>query len=239
MLGALLPTAVSTGKGLLASVGKWAGKLAGPLLGGLFGKSGAEARNRAQIQMAREQMAFQERMSNTAYQRSARDLEAAGLSRILALGKPASTPQGAMAQIQDENAPAIANALQVRRMSQELRNMEAQERLTDRQAVTEKARAGYIQSQDALAQAGTDESIERARNLVQSRIGINTQNQIAEFNRQIREAQIPGVKTEEEFYRWLLSTDANEAFSAVGKAGPLVLQAIRAWVTISRMGAKK
>ena len=55
--------------------------------------------NEANVNLSREQMAFQREMSNTAYQRSAEDLEKAGLNRVLALGSPASTPAGAMADV--------------------------------------------------------------------------------------------------------------------------------------------
>lgn len=67
-------------------------------VGGLLGN---QLSNRASAKQAKLNREFQERMSNTAYQRAADDLEAAGLNRILALGSPASTPGGAMGQTFD------------------------------------------------------------------------------------------------------------------------------------------
>lgn len=77
----------------------------GSLIGGARQQAGAEEANRQQIALAREQMAFQERMSNTAYQRSMQDMRAAGLNPILAYQKGgASTPGGSMPTIQNEQA---------------------------------------------------------------------------------------------------------------------------------------
>ena len=85
---------------------EWIGTAVGAL-GGLFGSRSSARRSQRQ---AREQMAFQERMSNTAYSRAAKDLEAAGLNRILALGSPASTPGGAQGTVPDFGQAASSGA---------------------------------------------------------------------------------------------------------------------------------
>lgn len=94
------------------------------LLGGLFGKSGAEKQNEAQIASAREQMAFQERMSNTAHQREMADMRAAGLNPILsAKTGGASSPGGAQPDIVNTMAP-MENA--ARSMGDKLYNYNVQ-----------------------------------------------------------------------------------------------------------------
>ncbi len=106
------------------------GQFKAALGGGILSIIGGERRNRAQLKMAREQMRFQERMSSTAFQRQTKDLQKAGLNRILGLsGTGASSPAGAMAQIQDVITPAVSTALAAKIQSQQIKNLQAEEQL--------------------------------------------------------------------------------------------------------------
>lgn len=69
---------------------------------GLLAAHSARQINKKQIGLSHDQMAFQERMSNTAYQRAMEDMRKAGINPLMVskLGG-ASTPTGAMAQLRD------------------------------------------------------------------------------------------------------------------------------------------
>lgn len=82
---------------------------AGSAFGSWMNYQAQQKTNKSNMEIAQQQMAFQERMSNSAHQREARDLEAAGLNRILGVsGSGASAPSGASANMV---APSIGNVV--------------------------------------------------------------------------------------------------------------------------------
>lgn len=90
------------------------GQIGAAAIGGLASAYGASKQNSEAKKLAYAQMAFQERMANTAHQREVADLRAAGLNPILsATGGPgAAVPQGASAPVVNEVTPAVASALE-------------------------------------------------------------------------------------------------------------------------------
>lgn len=200
----------------------------GAILGSaLISGFGQHSANRKAQSLSREQMRFQERMSSTAYQRARADMEKAGLNPVLALGKPASSPAGQTAPVGNVGGAAASAGMQAAALKTNIDVGKAQAMNLTSDAVLKRSQASKTQSEEGLLEA-------QAYNEVLRSAGITNANKIAEYNAEIRKLQIPGVRTEEQFYSWLLSADAEEAYRAMGKAGPLALQVIRMVMIINR-----
>lgn len=146
MMAALLPTLLGVGSSMVgAGLNYYGTREANQMNLALADKQMAFQRDSTERAMgfgaeqAQKQMDFQERMSNTAYQRTMADMEAAGINPMLAFSQGgASTPvgssasgvsaQGSRAEYQNRFATAVSSAMQ---MTQVMAQVEQTKALTE------------------------------------------------------------------------------------------------------------
>jgi len=85
-------------------------------------------------------MAFQEKMSNSSYQRAVKDMRDAGINPALAFSQGgASTPGGQTAKMENVAGKAVGSALEARRIRREFEAMDSQIKLNRAQVGTQNA----------------------------------------------------------------------------------------------------
>lgn len=104
-------------------------------------QKGQSQANRQNIELAKTQMRFQERMSSTAHQREVEDLRKAGLNPVLSAGGGASSPGGASAIVKSDMEGAAASAQSLPRLAADLKILKSTADKADSDATTAEANA--------------------------------------------------------------------------------------------------
>lgn len=161
--------------------------------GALSSYFGATKAANMSAKAAREDRAWQEAMSNSAYSRQMRDMKNAGLNPILAYGgKGSSTPGGSTAKVPDFGSiygkaasditssamSAFRMGMEKKRLTQELDNMKAVEKKDN--------------SQWFLNKMQEEESMERQLNIAAQTTGQHFSNAFQQF-------RMPAAKAESDF----------------------------------------
>lgn len=134
----------------------------GSLVTNLFNKGNVDKQMQFSAQQAQQQEAFQEQMSNTAWQRGMADMKAAGLNPILAYQKgPASSPTGAMAGtpsvpgVQNSLGDAVSTAMSIKHVGEQVELMKDQQDQTKKQTRLLVSQGNVADAQEANVKAET------------------------------------------------------------------------------------
>lgn len=145
----------SASPSFLELAGKFAPAVGALASGGLAAYGQREA-NVANAEMAQKQMDFQERMSNSQWQRGVADMQKAGLNPMLAYSQGgASSPSGATASMASEAGAGVSSASQALGTIQNAQLQQSSIALQMEQVLRTAAEAEYFRANTAQSDAKT------------------------------------------------------------------------------------
>lgn len=154
-------------------------------------------------------MAFSERMSSTAAQRSVKDYASAGLNPALAYDRPASSPGGSVAQVEDAIGKGISSGLQAATVKENLALVREQKRKTANEADVAAANKVVSEAQATPWQTRGEGSLHdewTKAQIAKARFEVAAQphqlNQLKALS-ELSGAQVPGAQAEAELWKKL------------------------------------
>jgi len=183
---------------------------AGGIAGGLIG-------NASSAKEASKNRKFQQQMSDTAHQREANDLQAAGMNRILTAskgGSGASTPSGATATQSDPITPGLNSAVSLMRGMVDAFKTQAETTKLLAETESEKLRPGVLSSLNELQTSAKGLNLAQAQKAVSEDFYYQAQTERSIAEKALTESQ----KLSEDVRRKILGQDLTVAIAEAKRA---------------------
>lgn len=191
------------------------------VLGGVVSGLGQRDANRNNVDLSKDQMAFQERMSNTAVERRQADLKKSGINPLLAGRYDATTPPGAMPTMGNVGAAAVEGARGGAESGKNVRQaglLKVQKQNVLQDTALKLQQANLAQSNAALADTQT--------------AGLNPTSafELKKYEAQAAKLGLPKKMDEASLYQWAEKQDMKGLLHAIQVLGPAAGNILKAFL---------